>query len=124
MLGVKYCFTANSGTTAFYIILNALKKLSDKKEVLLPAYTAPSLILPIRKAGLNYRLVDISLDTFNMDVAKTLASISTIHGRSFVHMFGIPMNIKSNRSKGVFIIEMQPPPRNKKGNAFSSTLGI
>ena len=48
----KHCYFTNSGTTAFYLILKALKKLSDKTEVVLPAYTAPSLILPIRKAGL------------------------------------------------------------------------
>jgi perosamine synthetase len=126
LLGVNYCFTANSGTTAFYIILNALKKLSDKKEVLLPAYTAPSLILPIRKAGLKYRLVDISLNTFNMDLEKTLGSISEdTLAILFVHMFGVPMDIeKTRRIESVFVIEDAASSfGTRKGNRFSSTFG-
>ena len=125
-LGVRHCFTVNSGTTAFYVILNALKKLSDKEEVLLPAYTAPSLILPIRKAGLKYRLVDISLHTFNMDTQRTLESISKdTLAILLIHMFGIPMEVEKVRDvKGAFVIEDAAPSfGTRRETRFSSTFG-
>ncbi len=50
-LQLKHVFLLNSGSTAFYIILKVLKEFSSKKEVILPAYTAPSMVLPILKAG-------------------------------------------------------------------------
>lgn len=91
----NYCYFTNSGTTAFYIILKALKTVSKKTEVILPAYTAPSLILPIKKTGLKPVLCEISLKTFNMDVQSlekcinknTLCIVP-------VHMFGLPMNME------------------------------
>lgn len=107
MLNVKYSFAVNSGTTAFYLILKTLKKLSGRSEIILPAYTAPSLILPIRKAGLKYRLVDISLDTFNMDSEKAAeAVIGNTLAVLCIHMFGIPVNMVNVRgTSDIFIIE-------------------
>ncbi len=108
--GKKYCHFTNSGTTAFYLILKALKKLSEKTEVILPAYTAPSLILPIRKAGLKPVLCDISLKTFNMDISSlgncinenTLCIVP-------VHMFGVPTDMAAvmaiARRRAVFVAE-------------------
>ena len=90
----KYCYFTNSGTTAFYVILKALKTISNKTEVILPAYTAPSLILPIKKAGLKPVLCDISLKTFNMDIQSIE---KCINGNTLcivpVHMFGLPINM-------------------------------
>src|SRR3990167_8957250 len=106
----KYCYFTNSGTTAFYIILKALKTISTKTEVILPAYTAPSLILPIKKAGLKPVLCDISLKTFNMDIQflekcineNTLCVVP-------VHMFGLPMNMKDvmqiAQQHSLFVVE-------------------
>lgn len=106
----KHCYFANSGTTAFYLILKALKTLSDKKEVVLPAYTAPSLILPIRKAGLRPVLCDISLKTFNMDI-QSLGSCVNENTLCIVpvHMFGMPMDMEAvaeiARQRAVFVVE-------------------
>ncbi|HHT9135768.1 MAG TPA: DegT/DnrJ/EryC1/StrS family aminotransferase [Candidatus Wunengus sp. YC60] len=106
----KYCYFTNSGTTAFYVILKALKTISRKTEVILPAYTAPSLILPIRKTGLKPILCDISLKTFNMDIQSiercinknTLCIVP-------VHMFGLPMNTedvaKIAQQHSLFVVE-------------------
>jgi len=108
--GVKYCYFTNSGTTAFYLILRALRTLSSRREVVLPAYTAPSLILPIRKAGLRPALAEVSLDTFNLDVDRledyvdedTLCVVP-------VHMFGLPCDMTGvgeiARGKGAFVVE-------------------
>ncbi len=99
----------SSGLAAFFVILSALKGLSDRKEVVLPAYTAPSLVVAVRKAGLKPVLTDISPATFNMDMEllrgvdpqKTLCVVA-------VHMFGIPLEISGKLRedlKDVFIVE-------------------
>ncbi len=107
---VRHCYFVNSGTTAFYLILQALKVLSGRRKVVLPAYTAPSLILPIRKAGLKPALTEVSLETFNIDVEllreymdeETLCVVP-------VHMFGLPCDMvgveEVARSKGAFVVE-------------------
>lgn len=108
--GSKHIFLTNSGISAFYIVLEALKKISDRKEVVLPAYTAGSLVVAVRKAGLEPVLCDITLEDFNLDedllsrviTSKTLAVVG-------VHGFGINMKgiagLKAGIPKGVFLIE-------------------
>lgn len=110
----KYCFFTNSGITAFYIILKALRSLSEKTEVILPAYTAPSLILPIKKAGLKPVLCDISLKTFTIDIQSidkhinenTLCIVP-------VHMFGLPIDMETimdiAQQRSLFVIENAAP---------------
>src|SRR3989338_5639502 len=89
--GAPYVFLLNSGIASFYSILEALKKVSSRKEVLLPCYTAPSLVVAIQKAGLKPVLCDIRLTDFNADGDEVLKKINQntlcILG---VHMFGIP----------------------------------
>ncbi|MFH1768715.1 MAG: DegT/DnrJ/EryC1/StrS family aminotransferase, partial [Candidatus Omnitrophota bacterium] len=90
ILNKRRLFFFNSGLSCFYLILEALKQSSDKKEVILPAYTAGSLVVAVKKAGLTPVLCDISLDDFNMDIdslggvicEKTLCVLG-------VHMFGL-----------------------------------
>ena len=124
VLGVRHAFAVNSGTTAFYLILRALKRLSRRGEVVLPAYTAPSLILPVQKAGLEYRLADISLDTFNMDISKAAGALG---GDTLavlcVHMFGLPMEMgKPEELGGAFVIEDAASSFGTKiGGRFSGT---
>jgi dTDP-4-amino-4,6-dideoxygalactose transaminase len=126
MLGIKHAFAVNSGTTALYIILRALRKLSDKDEIILPAYTAPSLTLPIKKAGLKYRLVDISPHTFNMDTEKTAAAVTD---RTLavlcVHLFGLPVELgNGTRKTDAFVIEDAASSfGTRKGLRFTGTFG-
>ena len=92
-LSSDHAYLVNSGTAAFYIILEALKGISRKKKIILPSYTAPAMVLPILKAGLKTVLCDISLKDFNMDLnllpslvsEETLAIVPT-------HMFGITID--------------------------------
>ncbi|MCJ7546621.1 MAG: DegT/DnrJ/EryC1/StrS family aminotransferase [Deltaproteobacteria bacterium] len=107
----KYCLLTNSGTAAYFLILKALQRLSGKREVILPAYTAPSLILPIKQAGLIPRLCDIDLKTFNMDLTalSKVVNDDTL-AITIVHMFGLPMWFKSAAqvkamSNDAFLIE-------------------
>ncbi len=86
----KYIYFTSSGSAALYLILKAISAGQIRKEVIIPAYTASSVVYAIEKAGLKPVLCDISLNDFNLDVDKavrlfnkdTLAVIG-------VHMFGI-----------------------------------
>ncbi|UCD35853.1 MAG: DegT/DnrJ/EryC1/StrS family aminotransferase [Nitrospiraceae bacterium] len=106
----RHLYLTNSGISAFYIILQALKKESQKSEVIVPAYTASTLVDAIRKAGLKPVLCDISLDDFNIDT-ESLPGIITSRTLCVVcvHMFGIPVkNIEKLRHSlpdGIFLIE-------------------
>lgn len=88
--GSKYSETTSSGIAAYYLILSALKKRYHKTEVVLPAYTAGSLVVAARKAGLKTILCDISLADFNVDtneIANVLSNRTL--AVNCVHMFGI-----------------------------------
>lgn len=81
----------DSGLSAFLCVLAGLKAVSGRREVVLPAYTAGSLVVAVKQAGLVPVLCDVSLDDFNMDLSllpqtlsqRTLAVVA-------VHLFGIP----------------------------------
>lgn len=109
-VGCRNIFLTNSGTAALYIILKALSAGSQRTEVVLPAYTAGSLVVAVRKAGLKPVLCDISLEDFNADPDSAVRAISD---RTLavvaVHMFGIGMDsivaLKGKLPPGVTLIE-------------------
>ena len=106
----KYCYSMNSGISSFYVTLKALKRISDRREVVIPAYTAGSLVVAIKKAGLKAVLCDISLDDFNLDSGLLSGVISSdtlaVIG---VHLFGINIkdiwSLRARMPPGVFLIE-------------------
>jgi perosamine synthetase len=90
-IGVKHAFLVDSGTAAFYVVIRAFHHLVGKKEVILPAYTVPTLTLAVGKAKLKTRLCDISKETFNLDHTQldrviTRDTLCVVP----VHMFGYP----------------------------------
>lgn len=106
----RYMYLTNSGISSFYIILSMLKKDSKKREVILPAYTATSLVLTVLEAGLKPVLCDISLEDFNSDMDALLKIVSQeTLVVVCVHMFGIGAKyIEELRAKipqDVFLIE-------------------
>lgn len=90
LCNLRYVHFTDSATSSLYIILEVLKNIQNKKEVILPAYTTASLIIAIKKANLKPVLCDISLEDFNLDV-NLLANL--VSGETLcivgVHMFGI-----------------------------------
>ena len=110
-IGVERAFLVGSGTSALYIILKALMRFSSKTEVVLPAYTVPTLTLAITKAGLKTRLAEIEADTFNLDPHRLSDVISNDNTLAVVpvHMFGFPMELsgicKSAAKEGFFVVE-------------------
>ena len=115
-LRLRHCFNLSCGYAAFYVILKSLQKLSDRKEVILPAYTASGLVVALKKAGLKPVLCDISLETFNLDIEHMdIISENTLCIVP-VHLFGLPADVgkiqislecrgkRSGQSK-IFIVE-------------------
>ena len=110
LIALKYLYFCNSGLSAFYLILKALdNKDAKKEEIILPAYTAPALVVAIKKAGQKVRLLDISLEDFNADfnlLDKTVNSDTlAILG---IHMFGIvapDIAVLKQKFPDIFIIE-------------------
>lgn len=106
----KYIYFTNSGISSFYIILKALREKSLKKEVILPAYTAGSLVVAIIKAGLLPVLCDINLEDFNLENESLFKAMSS-NTLAIVcaHMFGIAVNdienLKEKIPPGIFLIE-------------------
>ena len=106
---LKHIFLFNSGTSSFFMLLQALKKLSAKTEVIIPAYTASALVVAIKKAGLKPVLCDISLKDFNIDL-NALNSVVSQNTLCVVvaHMFGITSEAVrglKERYPQVFIVE-------------------
>ncbi len=114
-------FLVNSGVAAFFLVLQALRTMNSRQEVLLPCYTAPSLVVAIHKAGLKPVCCDITLDDFNADAGDLLRRITprtlAVVG---VHMFGIPWaaaaGLRQRLPPDVFFIE-------DCAQAFGATLG-
>jgi dTDP-4-amino-4,6-dideoxygalactose transaminase len=100
--GSEHVYPLDSGISSFYVILKALGHIDARDEVILPAFTAGTLIVAIRKAGLKPVLCDVSMDDFNMDTALAASLI----GRDTlallgIHMFGI-VNTKFSGMKKAF----------------------
>ena len=108
--GVKYVFCVSSGKAALTIILSALKNLSNKKQVVIPAYTCFSVPSAICKAGLEIVPCDIDSQTFDYDYDSLAQAVTsnTLCALS-VHLFGIPADLDRMReicsAKGAFLVE-------------------
>lgn len=108
--GVRYVFSVSSGKAALTLILCALKRLSPKREVLIPAYTCFSVPSAVVKAGLKVRLCDIDPKTLDFDYQglekavdeNTLCIVPN-------HLFGIPSDLDRIQSlcrdRGLYIVE-------------------
>jgi dTDP-4-amino-4,6-dideoxygalactose transaminase len=107
---VKDCFLVSSGRAALTLILKTLRKIRNKDEVIIPAYTCFSVPSAIAKAGLKIKLCDISLETLYLDSEKlsklinenTLAILPVYH---FGLVHSISDIIALCREKKVFLIE-------------------
>jgi len=108
-IGMAHVYLTGSGSAAFYCCLSMLAKTSFRKEMVLPAYTAGSLVTVARQAGLTPVLCDISPEDFNLDIAKLPGSLSA---RTLavvpVHMFGIgvkDIGTLKEATRGIYLVE-------------------
>lgn len=91
-----------SGRTALALLLQGLVAQAGdfvRNEVILPAYTCPSLVKVILDAGLIPRLVDLTPATLEFAPQPLAAALSTrTLAVIFVHPFGLPLELDGVRA--------------------------
>ncbi|MCA9993509.1 MAG: DegT/DnrJ/EryC1/StrS aminotransferase family protein [Anaerolineales bacterium] len=94
-LGVPACFTAASGRTALYLLLASLQAAHPgRDQVLLPAYTCPSLVKVILDVGLQPRLVEMSPETLDYAPGRVAQALSKrTLALIYVHPFGLALPV-------------------------------
>jgi len=109
-IGVRHAFSLSSGTAALMVTLAALKSLSPRREVVMPAFTCYSIAAAVVQAGLTPVLCDVDSGTFDFDDARLAETVS---GRTLCviahHLFGVPAAIARVRviceRHGAYLVE-------------------
>ena len=108
-IGKKYAISVSNGTAALQIAYDSLGLKKDS-EVILPAFTIISCIMPVIRSGGKPILVDVDRKTWNLDV-KLLEKKITSKTKCIIapHMYGLPIDMaplkKIAKKKKIFIIE-------------------
>lgn len=93
------CLTS-SGTAAICAALSALRGRSAARQVLLPAYTCPSVPAAVIRSGLEPVLCDLEPGCFRMDRNELEARIGDdTLAVVAVHLFGIPEDVAAIRER-------------------------
>jgi dTDP-4-amino-4,6-dideoxygalactose transaminase len=99
-LGSKYTSSCNSGSSANLLIFSALKshlfnhRLKDGDEVIVSPVSWSTSYFPIIQSNLKCNLVDVDLNTFNIDVDKIEENINEkTKVIMIVHLVGSPCNM-------------------------------
>jgi dTDP-4-amino-4,6-dideoxygalactose transaminase len=103
--GLQGGVAVSSGTAALELALRALK-VGAGDEVIMPSYVCPAPWLAVQRVGAQAQLVDIDLQTFNIDPAAARRAI-TKKTRAIIvpHMFGLPADLTALEQLNVPIIE-------------------
>lgn len=89
----KYAIAVSNGTVAIQLAFDAID-LKPNDEVILPAFTIISCILPIIRAGAKPILVDSDPKTWNMDISKVRGLISKKTKAILApHIYGLPVDM-------------------------------
>ena len=108
--GMRHVFSLSSGTAALTVTLAALKSLSSRRDVVIPAFTCFSVAAAVVHAGLRPVLCDIDATTFDFDASR-LAEAVTDRTLCVIahHLFGVPAAIAVARRvcarHGAFLVE-------------------
>lgn len=101
----KYAIAVSSGFASILLSLIALG-INKGDEVIIPSYTCQALLNPIRILGATPIIVDISPNSFNIDVIEAQKHISRNTKAIIVpHIFGVPARIEELMKIGVPVIE-------------------
>jgi perosamine synthetase len=108
--GVEHVFLVSSGTAALTLTLVALRSTSSRREVVIPAYTCPSIPAAVLKAGLEPKLCDVDPLTFDFDRAQLEYALSDETLAVVAHdLFGIQADIERIRpmcqARGISVVE-------------------
>jgi dTDP-4-amino-4,6-dideoxygalactose transaminase len=104
-LGVSGGVAVHSGTVAIELALRALS-IGPGDNVIIPSYVCSAPWLAIQRVGAQARVVDIDLETFNLDPAKVRRA-RTVRTRAVIvpHLFGLPADLTTLQALGIPIIE-------------------
>lgn len=109
-LGAESVQVECSGTASLVVALTTLKRLSTRRNVVVPAYTCPLVALAVAHCGLELRLCDLAAGSMDFDMAAlakacdgdTLAIMPT-------HLGGRVADVSTAsaiaRTRGAFVIE-------------------
>lgn len=95
-LSVDYAKATCSGTSAFYLILETLKEISNKRTVIIPSYICPLVPLAIQRAGLKAQICDINTEDFNyntQELQNICAQNKDIAAVLAAHLGGLPLEL-------------------------------
>lgn len=94
-----------SGTAALEVALRTLG-IGPGDEVILPSYVCAAPLLAIQRVGAMPRVVDIELETFNIDPSAARQALTSKTKALIVpHLFGLPADLTALERVGVPIIE-------------------
>lgn len=104
-LGLAGGVAVNSGTTALEVALRVLG-IGPGDEVILPSYVCAAPWLAVQRVGATARLVDIELETLNLDAAAVRQALTSKTCAVIVpHLFGLPADLTALERLGVPLIE-------------------
>lgn len=104
-LGLRGGVAVHSGTVALELALRALG-VGPGDNVIIPSYVCSAPWLAAQRVGAQVRLVDIDVETFNLDPAKVRrARTSRTRAVIVPHMFGLPADLTGLQALGIPLIE-------------------
>ena len=111
-LGVKYSLFVTSGSTANFLLLDAVREMyfknKKKVKVLVPACTWVTNVNPVFQLGMEPVFCDINLDNYSFDI-ESMEKIAKTHKIDIVfitHLLGMPAPVVALRDifpKAIFI---------------------
>jgi len=103
--GLQGAVAVSSGTAALELALRALR-IGVGDEVIMPSYICAAPWLATQRVGAQARLVDIDLNTFNLDPLEASRAV-TDKTRAIIvpHLFGLPADLTALEELGIPLIE-------------------
>jgi dTDP-4-amino-4,6-dideoxygalactose transaminase len=109
-LGVGRALLVSSGRAALALLLGALRALSPRREVVVPAYTCFSVASAVARAGLTLRLCDVDPATLDLD-REALGRLDLSCALCIVpsSLYGLPSDLvrmeRLARASGAFLVD-------------------
>lgn len=101
-IGVKHAIMVNSGSSANLLALSVLtnpvtpNRIQPGDEIITPAVTWATTVFPIVNCGAMPVLVDVELETFNIDVDEIERALTPkTRGIMLVHLLGNPCDMRA-----------------------------
>ena len=103
--GLQGGVAVSSGTAALELALRALR-VGVGDEVIMPSYVCPAPWLATQRVGAAATLVDIDLNTFNIDPLAACRAVTNKTRAIIVpHLFGLPADLTELERLGIPLIE-------------------